>query len=287
MFCKHKDNIGGVYLAHSLGVFWHNDTKPNGNTMKKNYFCALLTVALVVACFMVQAQTVVKVAAAANLRYAMEEIETMYESENSGIDLQINYGASGMFFQQISHGAPYNLFLSADEEFPSQLKSLNQTEGDPKVYACGKLALYSLNMADVKSRGLEILKDAGVKRIAIANPRTAPYGERSVDLLEDMGLWGELESKVIYGESISQAAQFATTGNTDLGFLALSLLLNPNVKLTGSYYIIPDELYTPIAQAGVVIKQSCSTAQAQAFFDYILSPACSGVWDKYGYSTMK
>lgn len=256
--------------------------------MKKNYLLALAIAVLGVANIsLAQAQTVVKVAAAANLRNAMEQIETQYEAANAGIDLQINYGASGMFFQQISHGAPYNLFLSADEGFPAQLEAAGHVVGTPKVYACGKLALYGLNASDVESRGLEMLKDESVKRIAIANPRTAPYGERSVDLLESLGLWSGIEGKVIYGESISQAAQFATTGNADLGFLALSLLLNPSAKVEGYYYIIPTDMYAPIAQAGVVVKQSSGTAEAAAFFEYILSPACSEIWAQYGYSTLE
>ncbi len=232
----------------------------------------------------IKAQSVVKVAAAANLRYALEEIERRYESENKEVELQINYGASGMFFQQISSGAPYNLFLSADEEFPAKLKEADKAIGETKVYACGQLALYSRTIP-TEELTLDLLKESKVRRIAIANPRTAPYGERSVELLKASGAWPTIEKKVIYGESISQTAQFATTGNTEVGFVALSLLLNPNESLKGGYVIIPQESYTPISQAGVLIRQKSPNEAAKAFFDYILSPECHDIWEKFGYST--
>lgn len=231
-----------------------------------------------------ESKSVVKVAAAANLRYAMEEIKRIYEGKNADVDLQINYGASGMFFQQITNGAPYDLFLSADDLFPIKLKEAGRTIGESLIYACGKLALYGVGDG-VDKMGLELLTDPSTKRIAIANPRTAPYGSRSIDLLKAQGLWEAIERKVIYGDSISQTAQFATTGNADLGFVALSLLLNPEVELKGSYYEIPQNLYEPIVQAGILIKQRNSNEEAEKFFKYILSPECSEIWDKYGYTT--
>lgn len=255
--------------------------------MKKETFLSLAIVLLYTVWYSTaNAQSVVKIAAAANLRYALEEIEAKYEAENKDTELQINYGSSGMFFQQISSGAPYNLFLSADEGFPTKLKEAGRNIGEAEVYACGKLALYALNI-DSKDLTIELLTEPSVKRIAIANPRTAPYGDRSVELLKKIKVWDDIQKKVIYGESISQTAQFATTGNTDVGFVALSLLLNPNETLKGNYYIIPQELYTPIAQAGILVKQNTPCEEAKSFFEYILSPACNDIWNKYGYSTMQ
>ncbi|MFR9602632.1 MAG: molybdate ABC transporter substrate-binding protein [Rikenellaceae bacterium] len=255
--------------------------------MKRGVILSLATILLCTGITsQLSGQGVVRIAAAANLRYAMEEIEANYESANSGVDIQINYGASGMFFQQISNGAPYNLFLSADEGFPAKVVEAGLAQGEAQVYACGALALYGLR-DDVDAKGLVLLKDASIRKISIANPRTAPYGARSVELLKAQGMWDDLEKRVIYGESISQAAQFATTGNVDLGFVALSLLLDPKTKIKGSYYKIPQELYAPIAQAGVLIKQKSECAEAAKFFEYILSPACTEVWDKYGYFTTK
>ncbi len=230
----------------------------------------------------VSGQNIVKIAAAANLRYALSEIEREYEAKFKNIDLKINYGASGTFYQQITNGAPYDLFLSADDTLPRRLKEAGVTEAEDEVYACGKLALYSLK-SELSSVGLEVLKRKELGRIAIANPRTAPYGARSVEILKSLGLWDALQQSIVYGESIAQAAQFAMTGNCEVGFVALSLLLNPEVELKGSYYIIPEELYAPIEQAGVVLKQG----EASRFFDYMLGGECRAIWNKYGYSTDK
>ncbi|MFI3259179.1 MAG: molybdate ABC transporter substrate-binding protein [Rikenellaceae bacterium] len=230
----------------------------------------------------VSAQSVVKVAAAANLRYSLSEIERLYESTHEGVDLQINYGASGTFYQQIINGAPYDLFLSADDLLPNKLRSEGVTSFENTVYASGKLALYGLQEG-LSEAGLEIVSDSSIKRISVANPRTAPYGTRSVEILKAMGLWERVERKIVYGDSIAQAAQFALTGNCEVGFVALSLLLNPEVELKGSYYIIPEEHYQPISQAGVVLKEG----GAEEFFEFMLGEECRAVWDRYGYSTME
>ncbi len=228
------------------------------------------------------AQSIVKVAAAANLRYALSEIEEMYESKFKEVDLQINYGASGTFYQQIVNGAPYDLFLSADDTLPSKLKEAGITSSDSRIYACGKLALYSLQN-DISELGMAVLTQQNIGRISIANPRTAPYGARSVEILKSLNLWENLERRIVYGDSIAQAAQFAMTGNCEVGFVALSLLMNPEVELKGSYFIIPEDLYLPIAQAGIVLKEGVATT----LFEYMLSGECRKIWDKYGYSIEK
>ncbi len=242
--------------------------------------------ALVILCWanatQVSAQSVVKIAAAANLRYLLSEVEGIYEAKFKDVDLQINYGASGRFYQQIVSGAPYDLFLSADDTLPLKLKEEGVTSSESKIYTYGKIALYGLGN-DIDKLGLEALKDANLKRVAIANPRTAPYGTRSEELLKSLGLWEGLESRIVYGESIAQAAQFTMTGNCELGFVALSLLMNPETELKGSYFIIPEDQYTPIAQAGIILKEGA----ANHFFEYILSDECAAIWAKYGYSTAK
>ncbi|MFI3320659.1 MAG: molybdate ABC transporter substrate-binding protein [Rikenellaceae bacterium] len=241
-------------------------------------FCVVCGVNIVA----VSAQNVIKIAAAANLRYSLGEIEKVYESKFKGVDLQINYGASGTFYQQIVNGAPYDIFLSADDILPDKLKAAGITDAKSHIYACGKLALYGLR-SDVGEKGFKLLEQPNVGRISVANPRTAPYGTRSVELLKALGLWSNVEKQIVYGDSIAQAAQFAMTGNCALGFVALSLLLNPETKLKGSYYIIPESMYSPIAQSGIVLKKGT----AEKFFEFILSPECKAIWDKYGYSTAK
>lgn len=229
------------------------------------------------------AESNTKIAAAANLRYVLTEIERLYEAKNPDEKLQINFGASGAFYQQIINGAPYNLFLSADELLPQRVVEQGLAVGESRVYACGKLALYGLR-DDVAEQGLALVSESSVERISIANPRTAPYGTRSVEILKAQGLWSSVERKIVYGDSIAQAAQFATTGNCQLGFVALSLLLNPEVALKGSYFIIPKEMYAPIAQSAVVIKQPSGSEAAAKFLNYLLSEECSEIWNKYGYT---
>lgn len=228
------------------------------------------------------AKITVKVAAAANLRYALSEIESRYESKHEDVDLQINYGAAGTFYQQILSGAPYDLFLSADDLLPQRLKEDGVANGEMKLYAYGKLALYGLQ-SDVNELGLKAINQSSIERIAVANPRVAPYGTRSVELLKSLGLWESVEHKIVYGDTIAQAAQFAMSGNCELGFVALSLLLNPKVEIKGSYYLIPEDQYKAIAQAGIVINEG----EATRFFDYMLSDDCDEIWDKYGYSTTR
>ncbi len=228
------------------------------------------------------AKTTIKVAAAANLRYALSEIESKYEEIHKDVELQINYGAAGTFYQQILSGAPYDLFLSADNILPQRLKDGGLAEGESVVYACGKLVLYGLQ-DDLAELGLKVVEQNEVERIAVANPRVAPYGTRSVELLKSLKLWSKVERKIVYGDTIAQAAQFAMSGNCDVGFVALSLLLNPEVEIKGSYYIIPEDQYQPIVQAGIVINDG----EATKFFDYMLSDECGVIGDKYGYTSNK
>lgn len=229
------------------------------------------------------AKTTIKVAAAGNLRYALSEIEAAYEANHKDVDLQINYGASGTFYQQIVSGAPYDLFLSADDILPQKLKEAGITSSESYIYACGKLALYGLR-DDIDKLGFEVLKDSSINRISVANPRVAPYGAISVRILKTLDLWSKLEPKIIYGDTIAQAAQFAMSGNCDIGFTALSLLLNPEIELKGSYYIIPEELCAPNAQVGIILKEGEAVSK---LFEYILSSECDAVWAKYGYSSAK
>lgn len=229
-----------------------------------------------------EAKETIRVAAAANLRYVLNEIEHQYEEVNKDIDLQINYGASGTFYQQILSGAPYDLFLSADDTLPSKLKQSKITTCESIVYACGKLAIYGLQN-DIDKIALEVLKMEEIKRISIANPRTAPYGTRSVEILKSLGIWSSVEDKIVYGDSIAQAAQFAMSGNCEVGFVALSLLLNRNTEIKGSYFIIPEDLYSPIMQSGIVLRDG----EASRFFEYILSDKCCEIWESYGYTSTK
>jgi molybdate transport system substrate-binding protein len=242
------------------------------------------SLAILLATITLSAQKV-NVAAAANLRYVLEEIKTAYLKQNPKAKVNLTFGASGMLVQQIQNGASFDLFMAADNEFPLKLKEKGLTTGAMSTYAFGKLAIYSTTL-DVEKLGLGALKDESIKKIAIANPETAPYGERAVEVLKSQKLYDGLKSKIVQGENISQTAQFAFTGNTEVGFIALSLALAPDMDKKGSYYIVPQSLYKPIEQACILIKTPVLNTEAAKFKKFVLSPATKGIWEKWGYKTI-
>jgi len=242
----------------------------------------IISFAILVATLSLSAQKV-NVAAAANLRYVLEEIKTAYVKQHPKAKVNLTFGASGMLVQQIQNGASFDFFMAADNEFPVKLKDKGLTTGAMSTYAFGKLAIYSTSL-DVDKLGLGVLKNPAVKKIAIANPETAPYGERSVELLKSQKLYESLKSKIVLGENISQAAQFAFTGNAEIGFIALSLALAPDMAGKGSYYVIPLNLYKPIEQACILIKTPVLNTEASRFKKFVLSASTKGIWEKFGYS---
>jgi molybdate transport system substrate-binding protein len=225
----------------------------------------------------------VNVAAAANLRYVLEEIKTAYLKSYPKSVINLTFGSSGTLVQQISNGASFDFFMAADDEFPLKLKDKGLTIGPMTTYAFGKLALYSTTF-DVNKLGLEVLKDASVKRIAVANPETAPYGERSVALIKSFGLQDALKPKLVVAENISVAAQYAFTGNVEVGFVALSLTLAPDMAGKGSCFIVPEKLYKPIEQSCILIKRSVLNTEAIRFRTFVLSKVTKPLWEKYGYT---
>jgi len=243
---------------------------------------AIISCAILFATVSMLAQKV-NVAAAANLRYVLEEIKTEYVKQNPRALVNLTFGSSGTLIQQIMNGANFDFFMAADNVFPLKLKKKGLTTGAMSTYAFGKLAIYSTSM-NVSKLGLAVLNDPSVKKIAIANPETAPYGERSVELLKSRKLYEQLKPKLIIGENISQAAQFAFTGNAEIGFIALSLALAPEMAGKGSYYIVPQNLYKPIEQACILIKTQVLNTEASKFRKFVLSPATKAIWEKYGYS---
>ncbi len=225
-----------------------------------------------------QAQ-IVKIAAAANLRFVFEEIKTSYVLANPKVTVTANFGSSGALLQQILNGAEFDLFMAADNSFPAKLKDQGAAFGKIKTYALGKLVLWS-NTVDV-SKGLEILADPSVKRIAIAKPDLAPYGDRAVEVLKSSGLYEKVKDKIIYADNISQTAQFAQTGNAEVAFLAMSLTLTPEMK--GSVYLVDPKIYKPVEQAMVLVKSWKTNPEAAKFMKFVLSETCRPIFEKNGY----
>jgi molybdate transport system substrate-binding protein len=241
--------------------------------MKKLIFSLLMVVSIGI-----QAQTV-KVAAAANLRAVFDDIESAYERTNPKTNVSANFGSSGTLLQQILNGAEFDVFMAADNTFPVKLKDQGAASGEMKVYALGKLVLWS-NRLDV-SKGLEILTDPSVKRIAVAKPELAPYGDRAIACLKQAGLYDKVKDKISYADNISQTAQFAQTGNAEVAFLALSLTMTPDMK--GSVYVIDPKLYKPVEQAMILVKGWKVNPEAAEFMKFVLGADCKPIFEKYGY----
>ena len=227
----------------------------------------------------------VAVAAAANLKTAAEELKQGFEAEHPGVDVGLTYGASGTFFAQIQNGAPFDLFLSADREFPEKLIAAKLgAAADEKVYAFGKLVAWLPPGAtlDLDKRGLSALADPSVKKIAIANPAVAPFGRATEHAFKSAKVYDAVKDKLVLGTSVGQAAQFATTGAVDLAFLPYSLTFGK--ELTGGHvFFVPETLYPGIEQSGLVLSAAKEPALARAFLAFLTGPKGRAILSKYGY----
>ncbi len=227
----------------------------------------------------------VTVAAAADLSFAMNELAAGFEKQ-TGDHVRLSFGSSGNFFAQIENGAPFDIFFSADVDYPQRLAAAGYADRTSLyVYALGKLVLWSPRGGlDVRRLGMEALLAPAVQKIAIANPEHAPYGRAAVAALKHAGMYDRVESKMVLGENISQAAQFVESGNAQVGVLALSLALAPNLKPRGEYWEIPESWYPPLEQAAIITKNARDRATAEAFLQYVRSPAGQTILRKYGFA---
>lgn len=223
----------------------------------------------------------IRIAAAADLRFAMDEIVVAYKTGNPQAHLEVIYGSSGNAFTQISNGAPYDLFFSADVIYPQKLHEAGLTIHEPVLYAIGRIVLWSASV-DV-SKGISVLSDNPKARIAIANPSHAPYGERALETLMHNGIYENIKPQLIYGENISQAAQFCLTGNAQFGILALSLVLAPNMNNRGNYFLIDDATHKPLQQSFVILNRAKDNALVQSFAEFISSARVIKIFEKYGF----
>jgi molybdate transport system substrate-binding protein len=231
-----------------------------------------------------QNSCVVTVAAASDLTYAMKDIAADFE-KSAACGVKVSYGSSGNFETQIENGAPFDVFFSADIEYPRKLEAEGlASPGSTYLYGIGKLILWVRNDSKLDvNKGLDMLRDPSVKKIAIANPLHAPYGRAAEEALRNAGVYDAVKDRLVLGENISQTAEFAETGNADAGILALSLVLSPALKDKGRYFQIPDNLYSPIQQGVVVVRASKNQQSAQAFLEYIKTPAETAILGRYGF----
>lgn len=224
----------------------------------------------------------IAVAAAADLKFAMDEIVSEFKKINSADEVDVIYGSSGKFHTQIQQNAPYDLYFSADIAYPRELAKNGLAASDVTPYAVGRIVLWSASM-DASKMELNNLTDANITRVAIANPKHAPYGKRAEEALRASGLWDKVEPKLIYGENISHTAQFVQTGNAQIGIIALSLALNPELSGKGGYFLIPDNLHEPLEQGYIITKQGADKKLAKRFAEYMSSAPARAVMTKYGF----
>ncbi len=231
-----------------------------------------------------QEQTL-RVAAAADLKFAMDDLAHQYQ-QRKGVTIDVTYGSSGNFFAQIQNGAPFDIFFSADISYPQKLEAAGLTEpGTLYNYAVGQIVIWMPpeSELDLQSLGWRVLLDGSVKKIAIANPDHAPYGRAAVAALTKVGLYEQLKAKFVYGENISQTAQFVQSGNAQAGIIAESLASSPAMK-GGKAWKIPAETHPPIEQAAVVLKSTKNKAAATAFLDFVKGDFGREALQKYGFT---
>jgi len=231
------------------------------------------------------AQDVPTVAAAADLQFALADVREAFRKE-TGREVKMTFGSSGNFFRKIQQGAPFQVYFSADEKFVFDLASAGFLLDQGHLYAIGRIVILTPTGSTLKPDGtLADLKaglaDGRVKKFAIANPEHAPYGRRAEEALQHVGLWDVIRSKLVLGENVSQAAQFATSGGAQGGIVAYSLVLAANVAKLGSYELIPETFHTPLRQRMGLVKGAGDTARR--FYDFVQGPSARAIMRRYGF----
>ena len=216
----------------------------------------------------------------------MDEIVAAYHGAHPDTTVSVTYGSSGNFYSQISNGAPFDVFLSADADYPRRLEQAGLADpGSTCLYAVGRIVVWvpRTSPLDVASLGLQVLTDPRARKVAIANPEHAPYGRAAVTAMKSAGVYDAVAGKLVLGENVSQAAQFVDTGAADAGIIALSLALAPPLAGRGTFALVPADLYPPIEQGAVVLRQAGNHALAISFLDFVLGPDGRAVLDRYGF----
>lgn len=222
------------------------------------------------------------IAAASDLKYALDSVVSDYNKSHPKVTVVVVYGSSGKFYEQISNGAPFDMFFSADVSYPQKLEESGKTGQTFRKYGRGRLVIWSRRV-DPAAQKMNALLDKRVNRIAIANPEHAPYGRRAVEAMKAAQVYDRVQSRLVYGENISQAAQFVTTGAADAGIVALSLALSPAMR-NGKYFLIPEDLHEPLDQAMVILKRAADNADARDFQEFVLDERAKAIFTYFGFA---
>jgi molybdate transport system substrate-binding protein len=231
-------------------------------------------------------ERLVRVAAAADLKFALDEISEAFHRQHPDIRLQVSYGSSGNFFAQLSNRAPFDIFFSADVDYPRQLSEQGLAVKDTAfTYAFGRLVIWAPRTSRIalERLGMQALVDPAVRKIAIANPKHAPYGRAAEAAMKTFGVYEKVREQLVYGENIAQTAQFIQTGSADIGIIALSLALAPILKDAGQYWEVPVDAYPRIEQGGVILSWATDMAAARDLRAFVLGTEGKAVLHRYGF----
>ena len=223
-------------------------------------------------------KTIVSIAAASDMKFAFDDLKKEFEKENSDSEISLTFGSSGKFYEQIKNGAPFDLFFSADIDLPNKLH-LSGIGSGVSSYAIGKIVVWSTKYKDVK---IDELSDLKFKNIAIANPEHAPYGKKAQEALMKLNLYEKIKGRLVFGENISQAAQFIETGAADVGIVALSIAMAPKLKNQGSYTLVSEKLYSPLIQGFILLKKE--NLSAVKFCQFIETEKAKMILSRFGFT---
>ena len=252
------------------------------NFLLKTRFLFIVILAVFTACRTTEEHKTITIATAANMQFAMQElVDTFTQKTGTSCDLVIS--SSGKLTAQIKEGAPYDIFVAANMKYPQEVYAAGRAKTKPKIYAYGKLVLWSLN--ENIGVDLETLESEAIHHIALANPKTAPYGTAAVSALTQLKIYDRIQNKLVFGESISQTNQFILSGAAELGFTAMSVVKAPSMKSRGVWISVVDSLYDPIEQGVVLIEHDATTKpEAVAFYEYLFSEEAQEILQDFGYS---
>ncbi len=253
--------------------------------LKNKYFLLILNfIFFIILGENVFAQQQITIAAAANVQYAMEELKAEF-NEETGIDVSVIIGSSGQLTAQIKEGAPYDIFVSADMKYPLSLYSNKDAVDSPKVYAEGSLVIWTMKKGIMFDKELNVLLSNRVSKIAIANPRTAPYGIASIEAMKHFGIYEKIKNKLIYGESIASTNQFIYSKAVEAGFTAKSVVISPQMKEKGEWMEIEHDAYKPIKQGCVILKYGYKNHRraSKKFYDFLFSTKAKSILSNFGY----
>jgi len=251
-------------------------------SLQRFMFCFILLA--VTGAQVVEAEEIT-IAAASDLQFAFKELVSQYEKA-SGHRVKTSFGSSGNFYAQIQHGAPFDLYFSADSLYPKKLEEAGfAVPGSLYHYAVGRIVLWTRHDSRLDlTQGFDMLRQPAVKTIAVANPKHAPYGRAAVAAMKHFKIDDDVKSRLVLGENVSQAAQFVESGAADIGILALSLALAPAMQAKGRYWEVPAQSHQPLEQAAVIVTSSKRQEQAQQFLEFVKSPQGQAIMTRYGFA---